>query len=258
MAAFVDGTKDIWLSIFMQITHSEEMDDQDHTIIIDCEWAGGNIQKGNAACSNTDKGAYIFDYYRVVNNDTGETQYKSTEGLTPPTDKSVYLMSSFCQYELVLDFNDPSKCEEQLKELAESIEDSSPIAKFHNKSDNVGEGAYLWCDYNSTNLRLKTKGEKHGGKPKVKREQSPIDNELSAKLSALAEKVTPTWRLTQAITETNATEMKHMGEVMKWVNQDIVKEEMPVLHEAGVEPKQLGRYVAKIVKDYYVDSIKGY
>jgi len=39
---------------------------------------------------------------------------------------------------------------------------------------------------------------------------------------------------------------------------DIVKEEMPVLHEAGLELKQLQGSVIKIVKDYYVDSLKAY
>ena len=259
MAAFVDGTKARWDFLFEEIGQVHNVDSYDNTIVIDCEWAGGNIQKGNAACSGTDKGAYIFDYFRVVSNDTDESQSYSTTGLTVFPEDSIYLMSSFGSYELVLDLNYPVKCEEQLKTLAESVEESSPIAKYFDKPDNVGEGVYLYTtDTDGTVYKLKAKGEKHGGKPKVKREKKPMDSELEAKLSELAEEVTPTWRLAQAITETNATEMKHIGEVMKWVNQDIVKEEMPKLHAAGVEPKQLGRFVAAIVKAYYIDSIKEY
>lgn len=174
------------------------------------------------------------------------------------TKNNIYHMRHFREFTITLDFSNPHQCERTLQLLAESIEDNSPIAKYYNKPDNVGEGAYLWCNYNGEMLRLKTKGLKHGGKPKEKRVQKPLDSELEIKLQNLADKVTPEWRLTQAITETNATEMKHIGEVMKWVNQDIIKEEMPLLHEAGVEPKQLGRFVASIVKKYYIDSIKNY
>lgn len=258
MAAFVDKTKDNWLTLFTQLSDLYSINTDIHTIVIDAEWSGDGIQKDNAACSGTDKGAYIFDYFRVVNNNTDESKFYSTTSLEVNPENLIYLMSSFGSYSAILDFNKPTECEEILKTLAESIEDNSPIAKYYNKLDNVGEGAYLWCNYNGEMLRLKTKGLKHGGKPKEKRVQKPLDSELEIKLQNLADKVTPEWRLTQAITETNATEMKHIGEVMKWVNQDIIKEEMPLLHEAGVEPKQLGRFIASIVKKYYIDSIKNY
>jgi len=65
--------------------------------------------------------------------------------------------------------------------------------------------------------RLKTKGEKHGGKPKAPRENyKVVSDEDSTKVLEVAEKITPVWRITQAITETSATEMKHIGEVIKW------------------------------------------
>jgi hypothetical protein len=258
MASFVDSTKNRWAYIFEEIVQVHNIDSYTNAIVIDCEWAGGNIQKGNAACSGTDKGAYIFDYFRVVNNDTDESQSYSTTGLTVFPDDSIYLMSSFDRYEAALDFNNPTKCEETLNTLALQIEGDSSIAKYFDKPDNVGEGAYLWCEYNGTMLRLKAKGDKHGGKPKVKKDQNPITEEHTIKLVALADKVTPVWRITQAITETNSTEMKHVNEVMKWVIQDIAKEEMPVLHDAGIELKELNKYVTKIVKDYYIDLTKKY
>lgn len=258
MALFVDNTKSSWIAMFNQLEDLFDINPQSHTIVIDCEWAGGNIQKGNSACSGVDKGAYIFDYIRVAHNETDEIETFSSSNLRTPIEDSIYLMSSFGSYELTLDFNDPVKCEEQLKQLAESIENSSPIAKYHNKPANVGEGVYLYGTDGTNIYRLKAKGDKHGGKPKVKRKQFPIDDEQLTKLTTLADKVTPTWRLSQAITVTGATEMKHVGEVLKWVIQDVAKEEMTVLQEAGVELKELNRYIVTIVKDYYIDSIKGY
>jgi len=259
MAQFVEDTKGEWLTLFKQIVNMyDEVNLSTSTIVIDCEWAGGSIQKGNAACSGTDKGAYIFDYCRVVSNDTGDTHYKSTESLVTPQGKSIYLLNSFGTYTLTLDFNKPDECEEKLENLALTIEENSPIAKYFNKPDNVGEGVYLWGIYNVTPTRLKAKGEKHGGKPKVKKTNGHgLPNNVKAKLQTLADKLTPVWRITQAITETEATEKKHIGLILKWVMEDIQKEEQPALEDANIEFKQVQGFVVSIVKDYYSDTLKG-
>lgn len=258
MAQFVESTRPQWVSIFNQI-EDLGVNSVTNTIILDCEWAGGNIQKGNAACSGTDKGAYIFDYFRVVNNDTDESQYKSTTGLEVYPDDSIYLMKSFGSYELVLDLNKPEECEQQLTELAEKIEKNSPIADYFDKPENVGEGVYLTCMYEGKLFRLKAKGLKHGGKPKTPREPKvPITDAEQAAITKLADAVTPVWRLTQGITESGATEMKHIGEVIKWIMADIAKEEQPVIIESGIEFKKAQSAIVKIIKDYYIDSIKGY
>jgi len=258
MAHFVETTKSAWLSIISTLQHTYNVNTDTHTIVLDCEWAGGNIQKGNAACSGTDKAAYLFDYFKVVSNEDDSIEYLPTQDVGNPS-IGIYNMASFTQYVIELDFNNPVECEEQLKVLAEQIEDNSPIAKHFDKPANVGEGAYLWSEYNGTMLRLKTKGEKHGGKPKVPRQpKTPLtDSELIA-IDALATAVTPVWRLTQAITEANATETKHIGEVIKWVMTDIAKEESEVIAASGIEFKMAQGTVVKIIKDYYFDSIKGY
>ena len=259
MAHYVEEYRIKWLRIISKLKSTYKINTNTHTIVIDAEWAGGNIQKGNAACSGTDKAAYIFDYFRVVCNDTDESQYKPTEGLIIPKGSPIYLLSSFGSNTAVLNFNNPSKCEEQLKTMAEYIEDASPIAKYFDKPTNVGEGAYLWCEYNGHMLRLKAKGEKHGGKPKQPRKPKvALTTEEALKYDAIASKVTPVWRITQAITETHATEMKHLGEVIKWVIADIAKEEALTLIEAGIELKNLSRYISAEVKQYYFDYLKDY
>jgi len=259
MAQFVESTKDIWITLFSQIKNTYEVNTDESTIVLDCEWAGDNIQKGNAACSGTDKGAYIFDYLRVINNDTSETKFKSTEGLNIPEGKSIYLMKSFGSYKLILDLNNPTKCDLDLKALALKIEEHSPIAEYFDKPDNVGEGVYLTCFHNEKLLRLKAKGTKHGGKPKTPRQPKiPLTDEQLIAIAKLANEVTPEWRLNQAITETNAIEIKHVGEVIKWMMQDILKEEQPVILESNIEFKKAQGAIVQIVKDYYFDSIKGY
>lgn len=259
MALFVETTKSTWMQIIMILEGMFDINTDTHTIVLDCEWAGGNIQKGNAACSGTDKGAYLFKYFRVVSNIDDTYVLHSTSSLSYPT-HNIYNICEFGAYEVNIDFNRPEEMHEMLNKAALSIEANSPIAKYFDKPDNVGEGLYFYSKPDGVHpvYRLKVKGEKHGGKPKQPRDQSPISDEHAAKLIALAETVTPVWRLTQAITDTNAAEMKHLGAVIKWVIADIAKEETPTLVEAQVELKDLSRYVSSIVKTYYQDHLKAY
>ena len=261
MAAFVEQTRSTWMQMFNLLASRDSTDTTTHTIVLDCEWAGGNIQKGNAACSGIDKGAYLFDYYRVVSNEDDSDQVLHSTAGVGYKPHGIYNIAAFGSFEVSLDFNKPTECEDTLKKLASLIEDHSPIAENFEKPDNVGEGAYLYCLAAGTHptYRLKTKGEKHGGKPKTPREPKVkiTDNEL-LRLTKLADEVTPVWRLTQAITEVEATERKHLGAVIGWVMADITKEEIPLLVSAKIELRDISRYVSDIVRDYYFDSLKAY
>jgi len=256
MAHFVEERKKLFTELFMQIiTELFEGRITNKTIVLDAEWAGGNIQKGNAACSGTDKAVYLFDYFRIVDNITEEVEFVSTLDLHIQQDVQIYKMADFGKYTIQLDFNKPKQCEEQLNELALKIEEHSPIAEYFKKPDNVGEGVYLYSEYKEELLRLKAKGEKHGGKPKQPREpKQKLTDEQTKALLDLADKVTPVWRITQGITETNATEVKHVGALIGWVIQDIKKEEVLTKSELS----NISRYVAQITKDYYFNSLKGY
>ena len=64
--------------------------------------------------------------------------------------------------------------------------------------------------------------------------------------------------ITQAINEVNATEVKHVGQVIKWVMADIAKEEQPAIEDLPLDFKQTNGAIVRIIKEYYFDSIKGY
>lgn len=260
MAQFVVPLVPLFIQLASSVATLNQISLDTHTIVLDGEWAGGNIQKGNAACSGTEKGFYIFDYVRAINNeDPTDFKYIRADGMHHP-EYNVYSMKHFSEYSITLDLNDPDKCEAELQELAELIEAKSPIAGFFERPDNVGEGVYLWGIYNGKPVRVKAKGLKHGGKPKDK--GKPSTNSLSDSqkdaLTQLADALTPEWRINQAITETNASEKKDIGKVIQWVKDDIVKEETPTLEKASTDLKQVQGFVAKIVKDYFFDSLKDY
>jgi len=256
MAQFVEQHKSTFQTIFDEVAETCYLDTNEVTIVLDGEWAGGNIQRGNAACSGTDKAFYLFDLCRIISNETGEVQsYVSTFGIEHK-DHFIYNLAEFGRYNITLDLNDKEGSYTKLEELMLSIEEKSPIAAFFDKPNNVGEGVVFHCVVNDEVLRLKVKGEKHGGKPKTPKDpKRSLTSEQAELLDNMASRVTPVWRLTQAITETNATEMKHMGEVIKWVLKDIVKEDLDLLTEASISLKDARAFIVPIIRDYYTNYL---
>jgi len=118
MAQFVELHKQAFLDIFDDLASPED------TIVLDGEWAGGNIQKGNAACSGTEKAFYMFDYFRVIDK-TGDECLYTTKHLADPSE-NIFVMTDFAEYSVTLDFNKPKECEDTLKDLALAIEENSP------------------------------------------------------------------------------------------------------------------------------------
>lgn len=262
-AMFVESTKSTWLKLIDLIVDRENIDLNTHTIVLDFEFAGGNIQNNNSACSGIDKSAFLFDHFRVIPNDctkedeASKTQYLSTANLSFEPHGIYNIVSLGASVTLTLDLNSPKQCEETLNKLVLHVEDNSPVAEYFDKPDNVGEGVYftIHAADNTIPYRFKAKGTKHGGKPKQPKTQSAPTSEEVKVITELADKLTPEWRLTQGILETGASEMKDIGKLLKWVAADILKEEMPTITEAGIEWKKVQRYTSAITKQYFIDTV---
>jgi hypothetical protein len=256
MASFVRSNESIWLNIVSQLVTKFSLDVENNTLVLDCEWAGENIQKGNSACSGTPKAAYLFDFARVVSNEDDSTRYISTKGVGAPR-HSIFNIAQFSTYSITLDFNEPILCEKRLKVLIDKVEKSSPIALWFGKDSNVGEGIVLSAFHCGKLVQLKAKGDAHGGKPRTKTGKV-LSPETQQAIIDVTDKVTPTWRITQGIEETNATTKQDIGKLLKWVNQDILKEDLHIITNSNLEFKDISRSVAKVIKEYYFDHIKSY
>jgi hypothetical protein len=85
-----------------------------------------------------------------------------------------------------------------------------------------------------------------------KKEKDPFDEQKRE----FAEKVTPDWRLDQAVQEVSDSlnggklEIKQMGEVIKWVINDVIKEEQYDFRESNLTIKDVQRYISEITRDY--------
>lgn len=247
------ANRDAWLSIITTLAIKHDICLTTNTLTVYYEWAGSNIQGDNSAVSGLEKSAFIFEVARVT-NDEGRDEWITTDGLCHP-DANIYNLLNYQTYEVDLNLNDYDACMSMLDQITyEQVEAKSPVGVQFGL-DNIGEGVYYTCVVNGQLMRFKHKGDLHGGKPKVPKVHVSVDDERVAFLLSVADEVTPTWRLTQAIQETNATTMKDIGSVIKFVQTDILKEEGLTLDKHGIKLKDIVKYVVDITKKYYIDNV---
>jgi hypothetical protein len=108
----------------------------------------------------------------------------------------------------------------------------------------IGEGV-VWSDINS-HIVFKVKGEKHGSVNKVKKEYSPQENAENTAKYNLSLSLLPDWRLEQSFSELENPNVKFMSDFLKWIHNDIVKEESAKIIDAGYVMKDLTPYFSKI------------
>lgn len=268
-AWFAQANKEVFQRMFEEISEKENVDLDTNTITIYSEWAGNGIQKG-VAVNGIPKSMFIFGvkvspFASVDENvDNGDINNKAPKAywvdysyLKAPESK-IYNIDDFGTFEIDIDFNRPDLAQNKIIEMTMEVEKECPVGKAFGISG-IGEGCVLSADVNGDVYRFKSKGERHAGKSKVKT-LNKVDDEKINKTLELAEKVTPTWRLAQML-ETSCNFMNggtldrsKLGEFIKLVIADIIKEDIDLLVEAGLEPKDIGKYVSDIARRYFFDQ----
>jgi len=175
-------------------------------------------------------------------------------------DQQIYNILQFKTYEVEVDFNQPELAQNRIVELTLEVEDECPIGKYFGVSG-VGEGlVFSYYDDSDNRYTFKSKGLKHSNsKVKVIHE---VDTERITALRELADEVTPSWRLSQMLTEAcdllngGYIDRKKMGDYMKMVITDVVKEDIDIITDAGFELKDVAKYISEIAKQYFFDEEK--
>lgn len=104
--------------------------------------------------------------------------------------------------------------------------------------------------------RFKSKGEKHSKASKVTT-LKPVDDVKLNKIIDVVNKVTPDWRLEQMLDKTfdlmngGSIDIKKMGDFIRNVVQDVMKEESDTIAEAGLEPKDINSKVSERCRLYF-------
>jgi hypothetical protein len=254
-AFFVEGNKDIFAMLFSQIASKNDIGPND-TISIYGEWAGGNIQKG-VGITNLPKSFFIFGVKITPHVETDEERKKSPaywvdySYLRAPEQK-IYNIDDYQTYEMEINFNEPEMVQNKLGELTLAVEEECPVAKAFGFSG-IGEGIVWSCEVDGVVHRFKVKGERHSSS-KVKKLAS-VDTEKINSIKEFVEYAVTESRFNQGLEKTfpnnEPIDIKKMGQLMKWIIDDIIKEEMDTMVANKLEPKDIGKYVSTKVREMF-------
>ena len=264
-ALFVEQHKTLLTNICIVLKSVHNLSDS-NVIVLSGEWAGGSIQK-NSALSGVDKKFLIFPQFRVVHADESTSTLPISE-LHLLSD-SIYSLVNFPEatFATAIDFESEVSINEFLA-LMESriaaIEESSPVGRYFNQPNNIGEG--FVCTFDAINSAgqskqfiFKCKGEAHSNSNVIKSQPAKSTEELTA-LNKFVDSICHSWRFEQGVVESCGTvdsaDIKHMGAYLKFVTTDTLKEENDLIIASGFEVKQIMSRVNDRAKKYFLELIK--
>jgi hypothetical protein len=257
-AFFVETNKVQFCKLVDNIIDKLHVDTALNTISIYGEWCGGNIQKG-IGIGNLPKSFFIFGVKITphVDKDDLETlkanpAYWVDHSYLRSPEQRIYNILDYPTWEIDINFNEPEMSQNKLSELTIAVEDECPVAKAFG-FEGIGEGIVWSVDFKGTVHRFKVKGEKHSAS-KVKT-LATVDVEKINGIKEFIEYAVTDSRFNQGLEKTfpngEPIDIKKMGQLIKWVNDDIIKEEMDTMVENKLEPKDIGKYVSTKVREMF-------
>lgn len=219
------------------------------SVIIFGEFCGSNIQKG-VAITQLPK---MFIIFKIKVNDTwiDLREYKHIE----LPEYRIYNIQNFQTFDLEIDFANPHDTENKLVTITEAVEKECPVGKAFGVSG-IGEGIVWACahpDYSDSRFMFKCKGEKHSV-TKVKTLAS-VDTEKINNIKEFIEMVVTENRLNQGLDylkeQKLEIDVKNTGTFLRWLYNDIVKEESDTIANSGLDPKDIGSAISSAGKTWY-------
>ena len=257
-ALFVETNIEAFMDLFNQVKNKLNLDLTQNTISIYGEWAGKGIQK-SVAISNLDKSMFIFGVKitpHPKDEDDKTPAYWVDSSYLRNHEHKIYNIEDYDTFDIEIDFNYPQLSQNKIIDMTIAVEDECPVGKAFGHIG-IGEGiVFSYMDVNGEMYRFKSKGEKHSKASKVST-LKPVDD---AKINSIIEtvnKVTPDWRMEQMLDKTfnlmngGKIDIKKIGEYIKNVIADIMKEELETISEAGLEPKDINYKISERCRNYF-------
>jgi len=256
-AAWVKANEDAWL-------HTSRADDPPITFF--GEWAGKGIQKGDAVCNLDDKYFFIF---AVEITDVMYVDPVMIEDMIPDLD-DVLVLPWDMMFETPLDFNDKLACQsfaDLLHEQVQRVAEQDPfiygifgvdgpgegwvLSPLYNPDGGTMEDGYIdrhWYNY----LTFKVKTEAHSVQKTKKAASAQI--EVPDGVVEFVDMFVTTARCEQGVTEACGGEAipERTGAFLKWIGQDIKKESVIELADAGLEWKDVTKHVTQAARTWYL------
>lgn len=215
------------------------------------EWCGAGVQGGVAI--GAERKMFVVFAARVGDEWIDESHVERAPWAR------IFNIHDYPTWSMEIDFDKPEQAQNDLCALTEEVERECPVAKAFGHSG-IGEGI-VWTpadDDRRSRFWFKVKGEKHSAS-KVKVLAAVDVERFRARDELIAALVTDN-RLAQGldlhINEFKLpVEMSAIGEYLRWVFSDIVKEDADTIAASGFEVKELGKGVSDIAKRYYIAAV---
>lgn len=260
--------EDAWKRFFereynIEIDYAKSDESPLSKIAVYGEWCGSGIQKG-VAISQLPKMFVVFAMKYLYEDGTSDWAVIETLDFDQIVWRleDVYNVEDFGTYHVEIDFAHPELAQNKMIDITMAVEEECPVGK-HFGVSGIGEGV-VWCAYgegekwNTSGMWFKVKGEKHSAS-KVKKLAS-VDVEAVQAVADFIEMAVTESRLEQGLHVLKnelllPLEMKSMGDFIRWVFNDILKEEMDTIIASQIDPKKLGGPIANKARPWFTRKI---
>jgi hypothetical protein len=215
------------------------------------EWCGKGIQKGVGVTQ-------LSKRFVIFGAKIGEENILNNQSITIQDDTDIDNILLYPIYFISINFNDSEQLKQsvtEMEQLTSQVESQCPYAIKHGV-DGIGEGIVWICmdSPSDTALWFKTKGDKHTGTATEKKTVT-IEPEVLEKISDVIDYVLTAGRLQQGLEQLDSLDMKQLGQYLKWIGQDIQKEELDTIEANGLEWKQIAKGINAKAKNFFIQQL---
>lgn len=224
------------------------------------EWCGPGIQKGEAIQKVDSKRWIVF----AIRKQDGSWAGMETIRKFDAPEHGIWSVAreGIRTFEIDINFNKGaiSAARDELDRLTNEVSEQCPVGQ-HFGVEGTGEGI-VWVPVDSETYDerfwFKTKAEKHKERAHKKKEKTPIAPEVMASIEEFVTETANDVRLEKgvsALIESGIPEAelgrRHTGNFLKWIAQDILKEESDVIEASGLEWGQLSSPVSQCARKWF-------
>lgn len=167
------------------------------------------------------------------------------------SDETIRCIYHFKTWTINIDFTQPEHVQNQLIAITTDVENRCPVGAAFGV-DGIGEGVVYWN--HQTNLKFKVKGEKHS--PSKVKTIAAVDVEKMNSIAEFVSSVVTENRLNQGLDKLTElgldVDIKNIGTFIKWVVQDVLKEESDVIAASEFEVKEITPKMSAVAKQFFM------
>jgi hypothetical protein len=256
-AIFANSKVDYFKQLFARIPRSA---DTTHIAIFG-EWAGKGVQT-KVAIAELPKTFYVFDM--VLVNSAEQRTYHARDVITLAMEhrtEGVACIYDFKTWQFEIDFENPALSQNEIVDATLAVEAACPVAAAFGITG-TGEGIVLKCispGYSDSSYWAKSKGKEHAASH-VKT-LAAVDVERVNNINELADNLATDARIEQmcqSVFDTlngGSIDISRLGDLIKAVNNDIIKEDADTIAANGFTFKDVARNISARVRQYVMTKL---